>query len=306
MSKLSYSQLHDLLRIIELYNEGASLKEVSKKLGLKPSHISHLISKGFENEVLFKYYNILMKPLGSRRPTFLMIEMTQKAEVSACIDNKRRILSIYYSFSRKPLLVMYILERAPIPEEVLEINTQICNIVFSGTVEDVIIPLENYTERRIDFKLIDESQLVPPKDSIDELIIFEMYNLFNPPLQGNVRVTDILAHISKKYMLKNILFHYYNHVKDLTYPRLIYRTGGVYSLARIVSPTISLMSRLVNTLFKNGLLVGVDQINLLSKQPAIAVLHGWFDPFKLNDPRVHHETIESSTYEIYPYITLLE
>jgi hypothetical protein len=303
--RLSYPKLHDLWRIIELYNSGLKLKEISQTLGLKPSYISSLITKGFENEVLYRYYNVNLSGLRRRKPFFVMIEMSQKADISQCVDKNVRTLSLYYSYGRKPLIMMYLLEPAVIPEEVLRINNQLCHVIFSGYVEDVMIPIEKHLERKIVFKSPDEKSYSTVEDEIDELILFEIFNFFNPPVQNNVKTSEFLRNVVKKYMLKSIPFHYYKHVKSKLYPRLLYRAQGVYSLARIATPTLSTLNSLINLLFKNEVLTGVDQIHLLGKTPVLAVLHGWVDPLKLNNPQVSHEPIEGASYEVYPYISLL-
>lgn len=303
--RLSYSKLHDLWRIIELYNSGMRLKEISQTLGLKPSYISSLITKGLENEVLYKYYNVNLGALGKHKPSFVMIEMSQKADVLQCIDKNVRTLSLYYSYNKKPLIMMYLLEPVVIPEEVLRINNQLCHVVFSGYVEEVVIPIEKHLERKIVFKTMDEEKYSMVRDEIDELILFEIFNFFNPPVQNNVKTSEFLKDIVKKYMLKSIPFHYYKHVKNKLYPRLVYRAQGVYSLVRIAAPTLSILNTLVNLLFKSEILTGVDQIHLLSKHPMLAILHGWCDPLRLNNPKISHEPVEGASYEVYPYITLL-
>ncbi|WP_448577766.1 helix-turn-helix domain-containing protein [Thermosphaera sp.] len=303
--RLSYSKLHDLWRIIELYNSGMKLKEIAQILGLKPSYVSSLITKGFESEVLYKYYNVNLGALGKHKPSFIMIEMPQKADILQCIDRNVRTLSLYYSYSKKPLIMMYVLEPVVIPEEVLKINNQLCHPVFSGYIEHVVIPVEKHLERKIIFKTPDEKSYSTVHDEIDELILFEAFNFFNPPVQNDVKTLEFLENIARKHMLESIPFHYYKHVKDKLYPRLVYRAHGVYSLVRVAAPTLSILNTLVNLLFKSEVLTGVDQIHILSTHPVLAILHGWSDPLKLNNPQVAHEPVEGASYEVYPYISLL-
>ncbi|MEM1628427.1 MAG: helix-turn-helix domain-containing protein [Desulfurococcaceae archaeon] len=291
-----------IYKLIAMFNLGHNLMEISEALGYSVSNISRILNRLVEKGIVSKYLSIFIDRLRPP-PTVLVVEYRQKCPEKCVHSGLRRIIT-YFSFAGRPVEIHYINEELKADDIDSNVNTSICRILFYGKVLDVLIPFERIEEKGIELYKTVNIPGLDKLDEIDELILIDMFRLFNPCTLGNWKVNDLLSILSKRLGISNLHHHYYRHIHKLLHRRLVLRGGGEYVILFTINPGISGLEKLLNELIHSGILIGIDQVNLINRSPCIALVHGWGNLSYLYDPIYMHRYVEDSSYIFYPVLAI--
>ncbi len=283
--------------IVEKYNSGEKITDISKQLGLSPSTLSRRIKELFYTGIIREYYNIALEKLLA--PSWIYIIKTkQRISLNKCFYSRIVPDIVFWSPYPRPTYVLYFLSRKNDPIDYKAI-TPFCELVVQGKIAKTIIPEEKPISGTIEIR--ENNQFQEVNDDVDELILKFIFKYVNPPRIGEVKLHKKILDLSYMIPPASIKYHYYNHVyKKAIVKRLIYRPYGRYAIMFVVSEGTEILHGLIRVLTANGLLVGVDQIFVLSTIPAVAVLHVWINEEKAWDPDNHHKFLGHVYYEIIP------
>ncbi len=279
----------------DLYNKGYKYSEIAAKLGLSKSSLSRRVSLLYERGILYTYYNIYLDKLLS--PSwFYILKLYRRVVFNKCIDLPRPTIAYYTPYPR-PTYMLYYIAYGSKPFGRNDINNDVCEIIVESSVEKVLQPTEHYSVREI-FFIEDNNHY--EVDDIDEYIARIIYRFSNPPLS----IKDIyrfLVEVITKYISYNVFKnHFYRHLyKRIVKKRIIYRETDQYSVILVYSSSKNDFIKTVKQLYVNGIVNGVDQVNVLSLEPFIAVMHCWVDRNALWNDKIIHEDIKYTRYYIY-------
>jgi len=287
------------MKYADLYNSGLRASDIAKMLGLSLSGLSRRLKKWFNGGVLYKYYNVLVDVAVNLKTRAYVVSLNQRLPIYECIDMPRPML-MYYSPIPRPTYIAYYMARREEYPKINDVNTSICRIVVSGDIERVLQPIEHYSERKVEFTLSHRSVEL---DDVDEYIIRFFFSVFNPPVQGSISVNDIanlLARFIPPGVFRN---HYYRHVYNrVVKKRILYREPGTsrYCVAIVYGRGIDAVIELLAELYSKRILLGIDQVNFVSSEPAIALVHVWVNLDIIWNHAYSHAKFEHAKYEIYP------
>ncbi len=295
-----------------LFNSGLKNIEIARKLGLKASQLSKRVKNLFMNGLLIEYYNVFVDKL--LKPSWIyIIEQKQRTSISNCFNksNYPKPTITYYSPVPRPTYIMYYISYSgtsssdePLPLSM--INVRKCRVTSYGLINNVIIPYEDYINNKIyilERAINSNDYLFERIDYMDEYIAKTFFIASNPPLTNH----GILYIVWKALMNENIskhVFknHYYKHLRNtIVYKRILYRPyNREYAILEYVSVEPVLMfEELINDFLDKGLIVGVDQIHIISYEPLILIAHIWVNSEKLWNPEVLVHEAPNTYYNIW-------
>jgi len=280
----------------DMVNEGYRERDIALKLGVSPSSLSRRINRLFEQGLLHQYYNVLLDKL--RSPTWIYVfRMYQRTGFEKCISAPTPSVA-YYSPIPSPTYILYYIGYPTQPIDENALNNEVCRMEISGVVEKVHIPYENYTLKNIELRdPVDDAYRV---DDYDETISRYMFWYMNPPEPGRYvfnYLSSMLSEYSTPSSFKN---HFYRHVLGkIVYKRLIYREPSTYSIIISYAESKNFLYKLVKKLYSNNILVGVDQVNVVSTEPYVVLIHGWVNVENMWETGNVHEYLKYMTYNIY-------
>ncbi len=284
----------------DLYNRGLSIKEIAKNFKISVSALHRRIDKWFREGYLMYYYNVLLHKMNNPI-SICILSFNQRIYVLRKIRMLKPI-TIYYSPLPRPTYLFYFDGDCLEVERVfsLEHSRGMCKNILCGRIESSLLIFENYTKYNIELLIdSDEEKL---RDDIDEFIVETYFKLFNPPLEGRI-YKDIISEIMRRYLGISIYRnHYYRHVYNRAVKkRIIYRQIDrlKYALLTIYAPDLTSVKEMLMELYKMEIIGGVDQVNVISFDPFIAITHSWVDKDKLWVESLTHDHFNNSKYEIY-------
>ena len=283
--------------IVEKYNSGEKNTEISKQLGLSPSTLSRRIKELLHKGIIREYYNIALEKLLA--PSWVYIIKTkQRISFKKCFSSKIVPDVIFWSPYPRPIYILYFLSRKDDPIDYKTI-TPFCELTVHGRIARTIVPEEKPISGTIE--IAGNQQFKEVYDDIDEIILKFIFRYINPPRIGEIKLHKKILELSYMLPPTSIKYHYYNHIyKKAVIKRLIYRPFGRYAIMFVVSEGTAILHGLIQELSTNGLLIGVDQIFVLSTIPTVAILHVWINEEKAWDPDNHHKFLGHVYYEIIP------
>ncbi len=292
-----------------LSSMGFSQKEVSSLLGLPQSLLSRKIRRLNEHGYVLEYYNVFLDKLVY--PTWIyFIESTQRTPLSKCFMDKNFYAPDLLFFSpicRSTYIAYYISRKYKDSEEssgpirLDSIDYTKCRIHYDY-IKETIIPIEDFIDKRI-YVLngIRSSNFNVTADVYDDYIARLFFILTNPPMKyyGLMKLVERIT--INTFALDVFKNHYYSHVREkIVFKRYLYRKKPrEYAILRIISTSFTLVEELLNEMFANQLIIGIDQIFVLSYQPVSLVIHCWVDPEKIWDNSIVLEEFSNTYYYIY-------
>lgn len=283
--------------IVEKYNSGERLIDISRQLGITPSTLSRRVRELFYKGIIREYYNIALEKLLA--PSWVcVIKAKQRISFEKCFSSKIVPDVIFWSPYPRPTYILYFLSRRDDPIDYKTI-TPLCELTVHGRIVRTIVPEEKPISGTIE--IAGDKQFRKVNDDIDETILKFMFRYINPPRVGNIKLHKKILELSYMFPLASIKYHYYNHIYGkAVIKRMIYRPFGRYAVMFVVSDGAEVLYGLIRELSMNGLLVGVDQIFILSTIPVVAILHVWINEDKAWDPDNYHRFLGHIYYEIMP------
>jgi hypothetical protein len=295
-----------------LFNSGLKNIEIAEKLGLKASQLSKRVKNLFINGLLIEYYNVFIDKL--LKPSWIyIIEQKQRTSISKCFNtgNYPKPTVTYYSPIPRPTYIMYYLSHPgtslgdePLPFSI--INVRKCRVSSYGLINNVVIPYEDYVNNKIYVleKAINSNDYPSERiDYMDEYIAKTFFIASNPPITNHGTLDIVLKILMNENISKHVFRnHYYKHLRNtIIYKRILYRPyNREYAILEYVSvEPILMFEELINNFLNKGLIVGIDQIHIISYEPLILVAHIWVNPEKLWDPEVLVYETPNTYYNIW-------
>ena len=292
-----------------LSSMGFSQKEVSSLLGLSQSFLSRKIRRLNEYGYVLEYYNVFLDKLVY--PTWIyFIESTQRMPLSKCFIDKNFYapdLLFFSPINRSTYIAYYISrkhkdsEESSGPLKLDSIDYTKCRIHYDY-VKETIIPIEDFVDEKIYIlNGIRSSNFNVTVDVYDDYIARLFFILTNPPIKYYGLMKLVKRMTINTFALDVFKNHYYSHVREkIVFKRYLYRKKPrEYVILRIISTSFNLVEELLNEMFANQLIIGIDQIFVLSYQPVSLVIHCWVDPEKIWDDSIVLEEFSNTYYYIY-------
>lgn len=294
-----------LAETIALLNNGVSLAEASRMLGISRSQLSRRLNTLMKRGAVLKYLNVFIDRLHT--PVSVMIsEAKQKAQGLRCLIGSPPTVISYYSYAARPVTISYVRDDYS-GVDAGSIVAGTCRAVFYGRITQVLIPLQEAEAVKPRFRLIDSRELVgspAPLDEADEIIALELFRVFNPcTITGNWRLNDLVKIVEGSLGARDTRHHMVRHVNALTLKRYVYRGDGVYAVILVASDTLETLATLLSQLKESGILIDVEQVNMIGSNPFTGLIHAWISPYKLYEPENGHEFTDGASYSIYPVIS---
>lgn len=294
-----------------LYNKGLKHIEIANKLKIPPSTLSKKIKNYFINGLLLEYYNVFIDKLMLDSWVYIFI-LNQRTKLSRCFTNRNfpKPTIMYYSPLPRPTYILYYLsyksgrgeEPEPIPLTCLDLR--LCRVKVYGSVKETIVPIEDYVNRKISLTSTIRSRhySVSEIDDVDDYISRLFYIVSNPPLK-NYKLRRLVEEIVSKNMTLHVFRnHYYKHInRNIVHRRILYRGyPRTYAIIQITSSgPLLLVEAVLNDMFDKGLLIGIDQVNIISYEPSILIIHAWVDPDKVWDEKIVFDNVPNIYYDIF-------
>ncbi|MET1160640.1 MAG: hypothetical protein ABWW65_06740, partial [Thermoprotei archaeon] len=139
-------------------------------------------------------------------------------------------------------------------------------------------------------------------DDFDATLARLLYIYSNPPSNHYGSIKQLLHRFSDIIPYSVARNHYYRHLYGkIIIPRLIYRNvyESTYSVIIIRSHSTTSAINTLEQLYRNGILTGVDQINILSNDPFLVIAHVWISKKYLKQYNFNHEPVKYLDYGIY-------
>lgn len=292
----------------DLRNSGYTDREIARKIGISSSYLSKIVGLWTEQGVLLKYYNVLLDKLPDSIQ-ICMYTLDQRISISSFLYSMHP-LTIYFSPFPRPTYIVYrrsgrssskSLEAIDCPLSCEPSSKSLWRLVLSGVVEMAIAPLETYADPKIEL-LASSGQLSLDLDEYDQYIAEQFFKYFNPPAPLNYSaraLANSISNLLKGYTYKN---HYYRHLfNKVIKKRFIVRdiSSLDYAVLVLYSSDLNSSLKILSSLYSKELLAGIDQVNFISLDPAIAVAHCWIDRDSVWTSDLVHSHFENSRYEIY-------
>lgn len=275
-------------------NRGYRLRDLSEFLNVSSSTLTNRLKKLFNNSLLKTHYNVFFQKLPFK-VRFIAVSLNQRQSIDKCIKNELDLITGYYTPLPTLTYFIYVVQR---DDEEIEFNTSKCKVLLDENIHASLMPIENFIERRVDLRKPDET--FHPVDEIDLQIVKEIFQYFNPPPIGNINYIKLCRTIENEVEFKRKKNHFYKHVLNkLAVKRILYREPSRYSITLIYSSSLKEAVFLLNELFNKGFLNGIDQVNVISLNPNILVMHGWVNEELLWQPNYLHEQNGYFKYEVH-------
>jgi len=291
-------------KAITLLNNGVSLSDASRMLGVNRSQLSRRLNTMLKRGLLSRYLNVFINHL--RKPVSIVItETRQKLSRPPCLLGRPPVVISYYSYAGRPVLISYVGEDYSGVSVDSVANTSVCRVIIYGKVLRVLLPFRDPSTGMIGLEDPESFMLKEVfLDDVDDLIALELFRLFNPSTMDKWTLRDLAEVIKARLGISDVYYHLSRHVSSIVRRRYIYRGGGTYSLTLVASDKLSSLVTLINQLVGSGILVDVEQVNLVSESPYTGLVHGWVSLEKLYDPFEGHDFVERASYTIYPVFTV--
>lgn len=268
---------------------------------MNASQLSRRLSRAIERGVIVKYLNVLIDHLATP-VSILIYELRQKTRDLQCFYEKPPVVVSYYSYIGRPVVLSYV--KGDYGEAIVEFSTiRACRLILHERVKKVLIPLmdpESSTIRLLDSKDVARSKV--HTDEVDSEIALELFRVFNPSPIGNWRVKELAERLESSTGLKDAFYHLTRHVHALTRRKYIYRDSGVYALILASADTPSTLTALLAQLASARIILDLEQVNAVSTEPFLGVIHAWISLEALYDSKRGHDPVEKASYYIYPVI----
>lgn len=275
-------------------NRGYRLNELSELTGVSPSTLTNRLKKFFNRGLLKLYYNVIFQrlPIGIR---FLAVSLSRRQKMDRCIENKIDLITGFYTPT--PTLTYFIYVNQTSSGEI-EFNTCECRVLFDENVLSSLIPVENYVEKRIE--LYEPDRALNYVDDDDLAIVKDILRYYNPPPLGNIDYIKLSKALYSNEEFGRRKMHFYKHVLNkLVVKRVLYREPSSYSITIIYANGLKETACLLNDLVAKGLIKGVDQVNVISLNPFIAIAHCWVNEVLLWDTNFIEEHKGIYRYEVF-------
>jgi len=284
--------------LADLYNRGLTTSKISEVLGIRHQVLSRLASRWFNEGILAEYFNTALHKLRNEI-SVAAIALNQRLNVLESIKLVKPI-AVYFSPLPKPVYIAYFEETCTDLEEAFleRISHVALNIVHCGKVESSPRVFEEYVNYNLRLEILDDDKVI---DDIDELIVKIYFQIFNPPPIGYHYRDIVLKSIEQHMKLSTYRNHFYRHVnKKAVWWRVLHRPlAKRYGILLVHSPSIVEAQSVILKLKEADVIVGVDQVNVISMDPFIGVVHAWVDEERLWSELHNHREIKYAKYELY-------
>lgn len=275
-------------------NRGYKLRDLSEFTKVSPSTLTNRLKKFFSKGLLKVYYNVIFQKLPIK-VRFIAVSFNHRQRIDKCIGNKLDLITGFYTPT--PTLTYFIYVNQRFGEEI-EFNTGRCRVVLDEEICSSLIPIENYVGKKIELHKPDETRQTMDEQDLE--IVREIFHYFNPPPFGNLSYIKLIKGLNNPSGFRRKKIHFYKHVLNkLVVKRILYREPSSYSIIIIYSNGLKETTYLLNNLVAKGFLKGVDQVNVISFNPFIAVVHCWINEELLWDTNYVDEWKDHYRYEVY-------
>lgn len=285
-----------LLETLYMVNKGYTLLEVASRLGVSPSKLSKTITNLVKKGVVSRHVLVPLSPSGLQA-SIAILRHYQKSNLE-CLPKYFKVIAKYYSF-KGSLVEIYVLGEKP---EVIKehVDSSLCALDLCDVVKGTLLPLLT-SDSRIVFEAfqITGSEL----DSIDYVVLQEVFRLFNPPLSYEVAQTKtLLLLLQSRTGLRKLRWHFYKHVYKFLRKRLALRMNNDFLILAVYAPSLSRVQMLLEVLVGTGLLSDAWQLLVLSEAPLVGLLFAWGNFERFLDLSTTHEVVNNIAYEVYPVL----
>lgn len=295
--------MRDLRWIVTKLNEGASLSELGRELGVNVSKISLELNKLIKRGEIVKTLVIPLHLL-SERFSIIVVELYQKIPLSACLKRTRKYLKIFHSNLSRPYIVAYLEGEASYVKIEEVVNAEACRVLDVGAVSSIVLARRDPVR-----EIVTISEMRRPPIQLDEndaFIAAVLFRIFNPPPLGKWTLRELRERLAYLVGEGTSRYHLERHLAKAVLKRYVIRGNGVYGLLYFKADNLATLSTLLRALFSSGILVDVEYISLISASPYSGVAHVWLDAHKFADASVSHEYVENCSYYIFPISRVYE
>ncbi len=289
----------------DLRNYGYSNREIAMEIGIPQSTLSKKISTWFRNGLLLDYYNVYLDKLMYPIEVCILV-FNQRISIESVIY-KKHPLTVYFSPIPKPTYFIY--RRIYFEDHYMNYSfyknnyKDVYRVILCSVVEKTLIPREEYVNSKIELNYNDDSCINSSYiiDEYDQYLAETLFKYYNPPIsvKGSVVISKELTSMMRDSLYRN---HYYRHLRNkLVKKRIIVRdlTKLEYSILLVYTNSLSKLIDIIYTLHNREIIGGVDQVNFISTEPVIALIHSWINRDKYWRHEVNHEYFSETRYDIY-------
>lgn len=290
----------------DLRNSGFSNREIASKLNIPESAVSRKINQWFQQGFLLTYYNVYLDKL--LYPIELsVIELNQRVSIDTYLYQIHP-LTIYYSPLPKPTYFIYRRKYSEIDENYVNrvvqegVCKKLCRVTIKGVIEKTIEPREEYCYSRITLENTLDNREELNVDEHDQFLAEMFFKYFNPPVSPIESNSFLIRSIQDLVRTNTYRNHYYRHLYNkLVKKRIVIRDFAKldYSIIVLYTESLSSFYQVIYSLWSREIIEGIDQVNFISTDPVIAIIHCWISRDKYWSHETTHEVFFNTRYDIH-------
>lgn len=286
-------------KIAAALNKGKKVTELCEEINCINIQAAYrLVHKLLANGILSKHIVVPLEALPVKVSTAILTRQQKTAK--PCVKKPLHLIVQYYSYTGNPVEIYYVLEDCAVIEDY--VDPFACKLEFCERVVETIIPVEGREEHTLE--LIPYLSLLNAwnkrLDQFDIAIALDVFRLSNPPFTYSWRTKDLVEIVKKRLGIRNVRYHYYEHLRKMLLLRYSVRNGGSFLVLLIHAPTPQELKHILNTLIKTRFIEGIWQVHYFSKTPLIALIYAWGHVDKFVEPEYVHESVDNTSYTTYP------
>lgn len=288
-------------RIAAALNKGKKVTELCEEVDCTSVQAMYrLVHKLLIDGVLSKHMVVPLETLPVKVSAAILTRQQKTAK--PCIKKSLHSVIQYYSYAGNPVEIYYMLEDCATVEDC--IDPFACRLEFCERVVETIVPAEGREDHVLELVPHPSSSNTRNKelDQFDIAIALDIFRLSNPPFKYLWKTKDLVEIVEKRLGIRNVRYHYYEHLRKILSPRYSVRNGGSFLVLLIHAPASQELKRVLNTLVKTRFIEGVWQVHYFSKAPLIALIHAWGHIDKFVEPEYVHESVDNTSYTTYPVL----
>ncbi|MEM1528632.1 MAG: hypothetical protein QXQ51_00370 [Desulfurococcaceae archaeon] len=259
-----------------------------------------LVHRLLVNGVLSKHVVVPLEALPVKVSTAILARQQKTAK--PCLKKPLHLVVQYYSYAGNPVEIYYALEDCTVIEDGVDPFT--CRLEFCERVVETVIPVEGREDHVLELVPYSSPQSISNRrlDEFDVAIALDIFRLSNPPFKYSWKTKDLVEVVEKRLGIRNVRYHYYEHLHKMLLLRYTTRNGGSFLVMLIHAPTPQELKRVLNILIETKFIEGIWQIHYFSKAPLIALIYAWGHVDKFVEPEYVHEGVDNTSYTTYPIL----
>lgn len=288
-------------KIVTALNRGKKVAELCEEVNcMNIQALYRLVHRLLANGILSKHVVVPLEALPVKASTAVLTR--QQKTTKPCIKKPLHSIVQYYSYTGNPVEIYYALEDCTVIEDYVDPFT--CKLEFCERVVETVIPTEEREEHALE--LVPHLSLVNAQnkklDQFDVAIALDVFRLSNPPFAYSWKTKDLVEIVGKRLGMRNVRYHYYEHLRKMLLLRYSVRNGGSFLILLIHAPAPRELKRVLNALIKTKFIEGIWQVHYFSKAPIIALAYAWGHIDKFVEPEYVHESVDNTSYTTYPVL----